>query len=57
MSREDWIILRMLMVGIDKTPSLAYDGTFVRALMDLIKRRGADTVNAAIDQLHLEKAK
>jgi len=57
MSREDWIILRMLLVGIDKTPSLAHDVTFVRALMDLIKRRGADTVNAAIDQLHLEKAK
>lgn len=57
MNREDWIILRLIMTAANRSPTLVADYTFTRALVDLIKRCGADTVNAAIDSLNKEKAK
>ena len=57
MKHEDWIILRLLMLGFAHNPKICRDVTFVRSVDDLIKRCGKKTVYDAIDQLHMEKAK
>lgn len=54
-SREDWIILRLLMVGVDTSPRFAHDVAVTRAVSDLIKRRGTGAVNDAIDAIHAER--
>ena len=55
MSKEDWIILRLLMTT--SKANLYSDLDVVRSVKHLIKRYGKDTVNNCIDQLHKEKSK
>jgi hypothetical protein len=55
MSREDWIILRLLMTT--SKANLHSDLDVARSVMHLIKRYGRDVVNNCIDQLHKERSK
>lgn len=58
LSREDWIILRILMrVAEHDRYFVVRDATLTRALTDLLKRRGSRAVHAAIDMVIKEKAK
>lgn len=55
LSREDWIILRLIRAGVKTTPRLGYDPEFHRAINDLLKRCGVRAVHDAIDQLNRNK--
>ena len=55
MTREDWIILRLLMTTTKA--NLHSDLDVARSIMHLIKRYGQDAVNNCIDQLHKERNK
>jgi hypothetical protein len=55
MTREDWIILRLLMTT--SKANLHNDLDVARSVMHLIKRYGKDVVNSCIDQLHKERSK
>jgi hypothetical protein len=55
MTKEDWIILRLLMTT--SKVSLSNDLDIVLSVMHLIKKYGRDVVNNCIDQLHTEKTK
>lgn len=54
MSKEDWIILRLLMTTAKANLHNNLDVTL--SLMHLIKRYGLPVVIICIDQLHKEKA-
>ncbi len=55
MSKEDWIILRLLMTT--SKVSLSNDLDIVLSVMHLIKRYGSSVVLDSIDQLHKERSK
>jgi hypothetical protein len=52
MTREDWIILRLIRAGVKADRQLRFNLEFHRALSDLINRCGVRTVHDAIDQLN-----
>jgi hypothetical protein len=53
LSREDWIILRLIRAALKAyPPRLSYDPEFHRATNDLLKRCGVRAVHDAIDQLN-----
>jgi hypothetical protein len=54
MTREDWIILRLIRAGVKSNHQLRFNLDFHRAVHDLLKRRGTRTVDAAIDQLEVD---
>jgi hypothetical protein len=54
MTREDWIILRLLMTT--SKANLHNDLDVARSVMHLIKRYGRNVVNSCIDQLHKERS-
>jgi hypothetical protein len=51
MTREAWIILRLIRAGVKANPQLRANPEFCRAVVDLLKQYGTRTVHAAIDQL------
>jgi hypothetical protein len=51
MTREAWIILRLIRAGVKANPQLRANPEFCRAVLDLLKQYGTRTVHAAIDQL------
>ena len=56
LSREDWIILRLIRVALRAyPPRLSYDPEFRRATHDLLKRCGTSAVHDAIDQLNAKE--
>lgn len=52
MSKEDWIILRLLMVAAKSNP---HNPDVARAILYLTKRHGTQAVLDCIAQLHKEK--
>ena len=52
LSREDWIILRLIYAGVEADRQLRFNPEFHRALSDLINRCGVRTVHEAIHQLN-----
>ena len=53
LSREDWIIVRLIRAGVKAyPPRLSHDPEFRRATHDLLKRCGVRAVHDAIDQLN-----
>jgi hypothetical protein len=52
LSREDWIILRLIRAGVKADRQLRFNPEFHRALSDLINRCGVRTVHEAIHQLN-----
>jgi len=56
LTREDWIILRLIRAGVKADRQLSFNPEFHRALSDLINRCGVRTVHEAIHQLNEEKA-
>lgn len=55
LSREDWIILRILLRIAEHDRHFAVrDATLTRALVDLLKRRGKRAVHAAIPMIRGE---
>ena len=56
MTREDWIILRLIRAGVKADRQLRFNPEFHRAINDLLKRCGVRAVHDAIDQLNEEKA-
>jgi hypothetical protein len=55
LSREDWIILRLIRAGVKANPQLRTNPEFPRAIHDLLKRCGVRAVHAAIDQLNAKE--
>ena len=53
MSKEDWIILRLIAETVRAEPFCALD--HIKALTHLIKTYGEKQVNACIDQLDEER--
>jgi hypothetical protein len=56
LSREDWIILRLIYAGVEADRQLRFNPEFHRAMSDLLKRCGVRAVHEAIHQLNEEKA-
>jgi hypothetical protein len=56
LSREDWIILRLIRAGVKANPQLRANPEFYRAVLDLLKRCGTLEVHEAIHQLNEEQA-
>lgn len=56
LTREDWIILRLIRAGVKANPQLRTNPEFSRALHDLLKRCGVHAVHEAIHQLNEEQA-
>ena len=56
LSREDWIILRVIRAGVKASHQLKFNPEFHRALSDLINRCGVRAVHEAIHQLNEEQA-
>jgi hypothetical protein len=56
LSREDWIILRLIRAGVKANPQLRANPEFYRAVLDLLKRCGTLEVHEAIRQLNEEQA-
>jgi hypothetical protein len=52
LSREDWIILRLIRAGVKADRQLRFNPEFHRVLSDLLKRCGVRAVHDAIDQLN-----
>ena len=55
LSREDWIILRLIRVGVKAAPHLMAHLDVHRAINDLLKRCGTSAVHDAIDQLNAKE--
>lgn len=56
LSREDWIILRLIYAGVEADRQLRFNPEFHRAMSDLLKRCGVHAVHEAIHQLNEEQA-
>jgi hypothetical protein len=56
LSREDWIILRLIYAGVEADRQLRFNPEFHRAMSDLLKRCGVRAVHEAIHQLNEEQA-
>ena len=56
LSREDWIILRLIRAGVKADRQLSFNPEFHRAINDLLKRCGVRAVHEAIHQLNEEQA-
>ncbi len=56
LSREDWIILRLIYAGVEADRQLRFNPEFHRAMSDLLKRCGVRAVHEAIHQLNEERA-
>jgi hypothetical protein len=54
-SKEDWIILRLLMTTTTASPSQCNDLDVIRSVLHLVKKYGSSTVLDCIAQLHKEK--
>jgi hypothetical protein len=55
MSKEDWIILRLVMTITTASPSQCNDLDVIRSVLHLVKKYGSSTVLDCIAQLHKEK--
>jgi hypothetical protein len=55
MSKEDWIILRMIFVAVGMSPRVRTEPDVVRAIVHLHRKYGTDTVLACIDMLWDER--
>jgi hypothetical protein len=56
LTREDWIILRLIYAGVEADRQLRFNPEFHRAMSDLLKRCGVRAVHEAIHQLNEEQA-